>query len=106
MINGCEVRVALVGDGTVALGLIAAELEKLGYKPKSQDAGQLTMAFAGKWISADPAAVRHSVTVTPEGGELCFKFGTGWIASTWSDSDIAWAQARADQVVAAVSASQ
>lgn len=101
MINGCEVKVALEGDTAAALGHIAVELEKLGYKPKSQKPDQLTMGFAGKWISADPNAVRHSLTIAFTQGQLSFKFGAGWIASTWSESDIEWAQGRADEVVAA-----
>jgi len=101
MINGCEVKVAFDGDTTAALGDIAAEFEKLGYKPKSQKPNELTMGFAGKWITADPSKLRHSLTVASADGHLTFKFGTGWIASTWSESDVAWAQARADEVVTA-----
>lgn len=100
MINGCEVEVAFDGDTAAALGTIATELEKLGYKPKSREPNELTMSFDGKWITSDPNKVRHSVTVAPAAGKLCFKFGTGWIASTWSASEIEWAQGRADQVVA------
>lgn len=105
VINGCEVEVAFEGDVAAALGSIAAELEKLGYTPKSHEANELTMSFDGKWITSDPNKVRHSVTVAPAAGQLCFKFGTGWIASTWSKSEIEWAQARADQVVASARSS-
>ena len=105
MTNGCEVNVAVEGDAAAALGPIAVELEKLGYKPKSQEPNELTMSFAGKWITSDPSAMRHTVTVAPTDGQLSFKFGTGWLASTWSESDIVWAQARADSVVAAARAS-
>lgn len=102
MINGCEVRVAFEGDAAAALGQIAAELEKLGYKPKSLETNELTMSFAGKWLTTDLNKLRHSVTVVaPTSGHLSFKFGTGWIASKWSESDIEWAQARANEVVAA-----
>lgn len=105
MINGCEVNVAFEGDGAAMFASIATELEKLGYKPKSETAKELTMSFDGKWFTSDPSAVRHSLTVTPAEGHLSFKFGTGWIASTWSNSEVAWAQARADEVVAAASGS-
>lgn len=102
MINGCEVKVAFEGDAAAALRHIAAELEKLGYTPKSLEANELTMSFAGKWLTADPNKLRHSVAVVaPAPGQLSFKFGTGWIASNWSESDIEWAQARANEVVAA-----
>ena len=102
--NGCEVRVTFEGNASPVLGRIATELEKLGYTPKSQDADGLTMAFAGKWFTANCDEVRHSVTVVATTGQLAFTFGTGWIASTWSEADVAWAQARADQVVANASA--
>lgn len=105
MINGCEVNVVFAGDATKALPLIATELEKLGYAAKSQDARELQMAFAGKWITADPNKVKHTLTVAPTGTHLSFKFGTGLIASVWTDSDLEWAQARADEVVTAASAS-
>ena len=104
MINGCEVTVAFSGDAGKVLPLIAGELEKLGYKPKSADEDELKMTFAGKWITTDPNKMKHSVTVTPTAEGLHFKFGTGLIASSWSESDEAWAQARADEVVAAASA--
>ena len=101
MINGCEVKVAFEGDAAAALGDVAAEFEKLGYTPKSHKPTELTTGFAGKWITADPNKLKHSLTIVPGDGHLSFKFGTGWIASTWSEADVAWAQARADGVVAA-----
>ena len=105
MINGCEVNVVFSKDATKALPLIAAELEKLGYALKYQEPTELQMAFAGKWITADPNKVIHTLTVTPTATHMSFKFGTGLIASVWTDSDLEWAQARADEVVSSASAS-
>ena len=95
---------AFSGDAAKALPRIAEELKKVGYTEKSVEAGEIKMAFAGKWFTADPEKMKHSVTVTPGGDKLAFKFSTGLLASTWSDKDVAWAQARADEVVAAASA--
>lgn len=101
MINGCEVNVAFADDAAKALPLIATELEKLGYVAKSQQADELQMTFAGKWITADPNKVKHTLTISPTGTHLSFKFGTGLIASVWTGSDLEWAQARAEEVVSA-----
>ncbi len=103
MINGCIVEVACSGTvGEELFGQLASALEKLGYERKSLGANKLEMRFAGKWITTDPNKMRHSLAVTGATGMLAFKFSTGLIASSWSESDVAWAQARADEVVAAV----
>lgn len=106
MINGCEINVAFPGDASKALPLIATELKKLGYALKSQQSDELHMVFAGKWITADPNKLKHSLKVTPAGGQLSFRFGTGLIASVWTQSDLEWAQARTDEVVAAAALQQ
>ncbi|MFK7984713.1 MAG: hypothetical protein AB8I08_01700 [Sandaracinaceae bacterium] len=102
MINGCEVHVAFEGDLVKVLSGVATELEKLGYEPKKASAKELKMSFAGKMITSDPNQMKHAVTVSPSGEGLSFKFGTGLIASSWSDADKAWAQARAQGVVDAI----
>ncbi len=104
MMNGVEVEVAFDGNTDGALGAVASELEKLGYELKKNEGGSLQMKFKGKWFTSDPAKMRHQVTVKSGGGKLEFAFGTGMIASHWSDEDKAWAQGRADEVVAAARA--
>lgn len=104
MLNGCEVRVAFTGDLERGLTILAEELEKLGYQEKKRTPAELKMSFAGKWFTTDPAKMKHGVTVTSQGEELRFVFGTGLIASSWGASDVEWAQERADEVVAATRA--
>ncbi len=99
MVNGCEVRVPFSGDTAQALEHASDALAKLGYEPKSREPDELKMSFSGKWFTSDTDKMRHSVTVSPGGAELCFKFGTGLIASHWTDADRQWAQSRADQIV-------
>jgi len=105
MMNGCEARIDFTGDGSQALALVSNELEKLGYEEKKRDATELTMKFKGAWFTSDPSKMRHSVRVNPEAGVLCFKFGTGLVASHWTDSDRAWARSRAEDIVKAIQAS-
>ena len=102
MINGVEVQVAFSGDGQRALSLAAEELGSLGYEMGKNEGGTLEMKFKGKWFTSDPAKMKHKVTVEPRGDELVFAFGTGIIASSWSDDDRAWAQGRANDIVAAI----
>ena len=102
MLNGCEVHVAFTGDAEQALISIAGELKKLGYVDEKRDDGALKMSFKGKWFTKDPAKMKHTVKVTPSADKLSFAFGTGIIASHWTDEDKKWAQGRADEVVAAV----
>jgi len=102
MINGCKVRVDFAGEPSATLERISGELEKLGYSEKKRDASELKMAFKGKWFTADPAKMKHTLTVTPEADALSFAFSTGLIASTWSDEDREWARSRAQGVVEAI----
>ena len=104
MINGCEVQVGFSGDVTEALRLMSDELEKLGYAQKSLEGSELVMKFKGKWITADPEKMQHTLKVAPGDGGLAFRFGTGLIASHWTNSDQEWAKKRATEVVAAVTA--
>ena len=104
MINGCEVRVAFSGDTKRALDLAADELEQLGYGRKKLADDKLEMFFKGKWITSDPSKMRHFVWVRAEGGQLVFAFGTGIVASHWTENDREWAQARADAIVSAIRA--
>jgi hypothetical protein len=90
------------GDAKRALALAADELAKLGYTGDKQQGDELVMSFKGKWLTTDPAKMKHKLTVKPDASQLSFAFSTGLIASHWSDSDKAWAQGRADEVVAAV----
>lgn len=102
--NGVEVQVPFSGDASRALSLVARELEDLGYEMKKHEDGSLEMSFEGKWFTSDPAKMKHRVVVKPRADQLTFAFGTGLIASHWSDEDRAWAQDRANEVVAAVRA--
>ncbi|MEZ4375840.1 MAG: hypothetical protein R3B07_33845 [Polyangiaceae bacterium] len=102
MLNGCEVIVGFEGDGARALELVERELLALGYERKKLEADKLVMKFSGKLITADPNKMRHQVTVLPKAGALCFQFGTGVVASYWTDKDRDWAEERANQVVRAV----
>ncbi len=102
--NGCEVHVAFSGDAEKALTLVAGELTKLGYGAETRESDTLKMSFKGKWFTTDPAKMKHSVKVTPSSDQLTFAFGTGLIASHWTDEDRKWAQGRADEVVAAIKA--
>lgn len=105
MLNGCEVLVGFEGDAAQALELAERELSKLGYQRKTLESGKLVMKFSGALITMDPNKMRHAVTVLPRQGALCFQFGTGIVASYWTDSDRAWAQQRADDIVGAIRAS-
>ena len=104
MINGVEVRSAFSGDVASALTLAAQELSGMGYELTKNEGGELKMKFSGKWFTTDPEKMRHKLAVRSEAGHLVFAFGTGIIASHWNDEDRQWAQARADEVVSAVSA--
>ena len=104
MMNGVEVQVGFSGDVDQALSLAAEELGKLGYEMNKHDGGVLKMKFKGKWFTTDPAKMKHQVEVKPSGDQLTFAFGTGLIASHWNDDDRAWAQGRANDIVAAVRA--
>lgn len=105
MLNGCEVLVGFEGDAAQALELAERELSKLGYQRKTLESGKLVMKFGGALFTSDPNKMRHAVTVLPRQGALCFQFGTGIVASYWTDSDRAWAQQRADDIVGAIRAS-
>ena len=104
MLNGCEVLVAFGGVGDRVLGLVEQQLLELGYESKKLEADKLVMKFSGKLITADPNKMRHQVTVLPKAGALCFQFGTGVVASYWTESDRAWAEERAKAIVRAVEA--
>lgn len=102
MLNGVEVVVAFSGDASQALSHVATHLEQLGYELEKRESDKLVMKFKGKWFTTDPSKMRHALTVEPRGSDLAFAFGTGLIASHWSDEDRAWAEGRAKDVVAAV----
>ena len=104
MINGCEIRVAFTGDVAKALELAREELTELGYERAKLSSNALEMRFAGKLLTTDLSKFKHKVKVTPDGGGLRFAFGTGIVASYWTESDERWARERAEQVVAAIRA--
>ena len=102
MRNGCIVRVAWPTADASVLAAVGEALAQVGYERQQFDDRRIRLRFAGKWLTTDLAQFKHRVEVVADDGHLVFTFSTGIVASYWTAADEQWAQARADQAVAAV----
>lgn len=103
-INGCEVEKACDGDPELVRDAAVGYLVKIGYKLKGRSAKRVHLKYDGTLLTTNPERLTHHVYVAASHGKLHFEFSTGIVASYWTESDVAFAEARASAAVRAASA--
>lgn len=95
-LNGCEFDKACAGDPDVVRDAAVGYLVQIGYALEKRTDAKVHLKFDGSWFAKSPEKHTHHVYVSARNGGLHFEFTTGIVASYWTESDVKFAEGRAD----------
>ncbi|MBK7397343.1 MAG: hypothetical protein IPJ34_13865 [Myxococcales bacterium] len=100
-LNGCEFDKACEGDPDVVRDAAVGYFVQIGYALEKRTDAKVHLKFDGTWFTTAPEKHTHHVYVAARAGGLHFEFTTGIVASYWTESDVKFAEGRADAAVRA-----